>query len=78
MKDLMQLTVPAGLPLEKVKALVQAVMLTKTRLKAFGKESLLFASCFTVGTLIEKLKVTTQSSWCHYLAGGQAKLPKRF
>ena len=68
MKDLIQLKMPQGFPFVRMEALVQAVRLDKTRLKAFGQENQLFASCFTIGTLVEKLKLTMQSSWCHYLA----------
>ena len=58
----------AGLPLVRIEALVQAVILTKTRLQAVGQENQLFASCFTIGTLVEKLELTAQSSCCLYLA----------
>ena len=65
----------SGLPYKNIESLIQAVRLTKTRLKAVGKESQLFASCFTVDTLIEKLELKTQTSCCHYLAEWPGKIP---
>ena len=60
---------PAGLPFEKIEVLVKAVRLTKTRLKRSEKK----ANC----SLIEKLELTTQTRWCHYLAERPGQLPHK-
>ena len=61
MKDLMQLKMPQGLPFVRIKVSEQAFRLIKTRLQADGQEDKLFASSFTIGTLVEKLELTAQS-----------------
>ena len=61
MKHLMQLKMPQGLPFVRIKVSEQAFRLIKTRLQAVGQEDKLFASSFTIGTLVEKLELTAQS-----------------
>ena len=65
MKDLMQIKMPQGLSFVRIKAIVQAVRLTQKRLQAVRQENQLFASCFTIGSLVEKLELTAQLTWCH-------------
>ena len=72
MKELMQIKIPAVLPFVKIGALGMAVRLAKTRLRAIGKERQLYASVFTFSTLVKKLKLTAQSSWC-----GKAEFPSK-
>ena len=67
---------PAGLPYKKVEVLVQGFRLAKTRFKAVGEEGQLFAKCFTVGTLVEKLEQTFQTRCCHYLAEQPDEAPQ--
>lgn len=70
----MHLRMPTGLPFAKIEALVTAVRLARTQLRAVGQESQLYASVFTVSTLVEKLKATAQLSWCHYRAERPAQV----
>ena len=77
MKELMQLKMPTGLPFVKIEALVMAVRQVKTWLIVIGQERHIYPSVFTVGTLVEKLKLTAQSSWCHYLAEQPGQVPHK-
>ena len=62
---------------DKIKALVQAFRLTMTRIDVVRKERQLLASCFIISTLIKKLPLTMQSSWCHYLAERSGQVPHK-
>ena len=58
----MQLKIPLGPAYDKVEAIAAEVRTAKRCLKAVGAEAEIFASCFTVGTLVNKLDERTQQS----------------
>ena len=66
MREVMQMMIPQWQAYDKVEALVQSVRLAKTLLKAVAAEGELFAGCFMIGMLVEKLDHVTQTRWCHY------------
>ena len=63
---------PAGLTHEKIEALVQGIRVANARLQAVTGESKLFANCFTVGLLVEKIEQKVRTRGCHH----QARLPE--
>ena len=66
MSKLIQAELPAGTAYNKVEVLVSDVRTASNSLKAVGAEEELFASCFTVDTLTNKLNDSRQYRWFHY------------
>ena len=63
MRNLIQAELPAGMAYNKFGALIRTAI---NSLKAVGAEEELFASCFTVDTLTNKLNDSRQYRWFHY------------
>ena len=55
MHRLMQFKIPSGPVYHNVKTLAAEVRIVKIYLNAVGAEAEIFASCFTVATLVNKL-----------------------
>ena len=65
-QKLQTVKLPDRPPHDKVEALVPAVRTGKACLRAAGAEQQIFADCFTLGKVVEKLAVSMQSDWFHY------------
>ena len=54
---------PKGPAHKKMEMLASDFRIAKTRLKAVGAKSKLFASCFTIGRLVNRLDQPTRIRW---------------
>ena len=54
---------PKGPAHKKMEMLASDLRIAKTRLKAVGAKSKLFASCFTIGRLVNRLDEPTRTRW---------------